>query len=166
MHLNIIDYIWLGIAILFGVYGYVRGFVNSFMSVVGLCFSFIIAILYYQRLSVWLGKTTGLNVTFSSILAFIALFIITKYVLVLAGGFLNFLAKVPGIHRLNRWIGTVFGLFEWGVISILIIYLAGYIKTPEVKSVLAESWVSHQVTLYTPDIIAATAQFIARLTQS
>ncbi|MFD0620436.1 CvpA family protein [Paenibacillus sp. GCM10027629] len=164
MHVNVIDYIWLGIAIIAGVYGYIRGFVNTFVSIFGICFSFIISILYYQRFSSWLGKTTGLNVTLSSILAFIVLFLVTKYALVIAGGFLNFIAKAPGIHRLNRWSGAIFGVFEWIVISIIIIYLAKYMKAPEMKSMLEGSWVSRQISTHMPDIIAATAQFIARIT--
>lgn len=166
MKLNILDYVWIGIAVAFCIYGYIRGFVNTFVSMIGLCFSFIIAIVYYADLSRWLEKTTGLNSTFAGILAFITLMMAAKYALVLIGGFLNFIAKAPGIHRLNRWSGALFGLFEWSIITVILIYIMRYVKTPEIKSFLAHSWVAKQVTYLMPDIIAATAQFIVYITRS
>lgn len=165
IHFNIIDYVWLGIAILCAIYGYVRGFVNSFLSMLGVCFSFIMAVLYYQKLSVWIMGQTGLNTMSSNIVSFIVIFIITKYALVLVGGFLNFLANVRGIHHLNKWIGVIFGIFEWTVISIVLIYLAHSMDMPKLNTLLATSYVSHLVSIYTPDIIVATVHFFTHLTK-
>lgn len=163
--LNALDYILLAIILIFFIYGYKRGFVYSFLSLFGVAIAFIIAILYYPYLLPWLKAKTTITQPFDSVVAFCILFAVAKLGLAIVGRMLNVVAKAPGIHRLNRWLGALLALVEAGIVIALAIYIMDAIESPRTAQWLEGSQIAGVVKEYVPDLAAATKLFMEQMSR-
>lgn len=164
MTFNTLDLIIFGVVVAACIYGYIRGFVHSLISVFGIFIAFIAAVMYYDDVAPWLQRTIRLNAAFADILAFIGLFVLAKFGLTIVGKILTVIAKAPGIHRLNRWCGALLAFVESCVLIALIVFIMRLFESPNIQTLLNGSWAAGQVVRLFPDLVAATLQFVEHIT--
>lgn len=162
LSLNGLDLIMVLLIVLLCVYGYMRGFVNSFLSIFGLLSALVVAALYAKDTSQWFQSTFHLSMLISRILAFAAIFVSAKIVLVMIGWVLNILTKAPGISQFNKISGVIFAFFEAFIIFYVLIYLLKEVRLPSLEPMLKESWMVQKITSLMPNVIS---EFLALFQQ-
>ena len=139
------------------IFGYRRGFVLQFVSLLSLFVAWLAAYLFYDDVSPVLGKLVAtevfarypnyayvaqglsLDTYILNAISFVAVFTVVKLGLGLAGHMLNLIAKVPGLNALNRWTGAALALVEAAAMAIVLIYFMTLLPVDGVQELLERS---------------------------
>lgn len=146
------------VLLIFGfLMGIRRGFVLQTLHLVGYIASFMIARLYYQKLSAHLSlwipypdlKSEGawavflnsmpLEDAFYNGIAFIVIFILAKVALQIIATMLDFVARFPLLNIVNRIGGAVLGFLEVYFIAFLFLFIAALIPMELVQDKIKDS---------------------------
>jgi len=121
-----LDYILLGIILVWAFLGFRKGFIQTLGSVVGLVFAVVLASRFYPIVAVWLGGSV-----FSKIIAFLILFGICTKLISLAfwilGKIFQVVTILPFLSTFDRFLGFILGAVEGiFILSIILYFLTKY----------------------------------------
>lgn len=122
---NWIDVTLLSVVGLFGLRGYFRGLFRELSSLVGLLAGFMIAVRYVDAVAALGRYYWNSSPLLLKGVAFVAIFFVVYFLFNLAGWLLHYSAKPLLLQTLNRLGGMAVGIGKGGVVTALIVYLAG-----------------------------------------
>ncbi|UTR11320.1 CvpA family protein [Evansella sp. LMS18] len=146
--------------------GFRRGLVLQVIHLLGLAAAFIVAYLYYQDVAhyirLWipfpqLSSDFSLlvdafrleNVYYNGI-AFAILFFAVKILMQIIGSMFDFLAHLPILNIINRWLGGILGFLEALIVIVVFLHLAALIQIALVQEILQGSSFAQMIFDYTP----------------
>ncbi|WNB93209.1 CvpA family protein [Bacillus sp. NEB1478] len=162
-----LDFI-LFIILLFGfLIGLKRGFIMQLVHLIGFVAAYIVAYLYYDdlapKLELWIPYPSSNNGSVSFLLnsisleqayynaiAFAILFFATKIILQILGSMLDFLAHLPLLHTVNRWLGGLLGFIEIYLIVFILLYVATLVPIGNFQTYYENSWIAQGMVKNTP----------------
>lgn len=151
--MELIDVILLIIIAGFGMFGFWFGVIHTLGSLLGTVAGAFIASRLFEPVTEWLVGITGWPENYASVISFIIIFIIINRIVGFAFWIIDkltsFFTSLPFIKGLNRFLGSILGLFE-GVLTIgLIIYfIERFPLSVDFMEILADSDVApHAVDL-------------------
>ncbi len=148
--------------------GLKRGLVMQIVHLVGFIAAYIVAYLYFDdlapHLKLWIpypsiGNDSPMSTILSSIsledvyyraIAFALLFFGTKIILQIVGNMLNFIADLPLLRTVNRWLGGVLGFIEVYLILFLLLYVASLIPSGSIHTAYQDSFIGQGMVENTP----------------
>ena len=124
------------ILILFGFvwFGFWNGLIHTLGGIVSLVAAVFVASRWYEVLALKFLPFLGDNFNLSRILAFIAVFMIARFIIFLIFRTVNKFFELPFLNIINKLGGAIFGLIEGGLILGLVLYFT-------TKFPLGEWWV-------------------------
>lgn len=130
------------IILLFGfLVGLKRGLILQVLHIVGFIVAFIVAAMYYDELGpkllLWIPypelpdesllasflQSLPVETAFYHAVAFVIIFIAVKIVMQIIASMLDFVASIPVINSINKWLGGIFGFIEVYLIAFIILYI-------------------------------------------
>lgn len=147
--------------------GLKRGFILQLIHLLGFVVAFIVAYMYYDKLSpkltLWVpypsfGESTikllfdngNLEDAYYRAIAFVVIFFAVKITLQIIGSMLDFVANLPILKTLNIWAGGILGLIEVYLIIFILLYIAALLPIEAVQGPLADSSVAKAIIEHTP----------------
>lgn len=133
--------ILIGLLVLGFLVGLKRGFILQFFHLVSFFVAFILAVMYYDKISphlaLWIPypdlasdsswavflRELPLENAFYNAVAFAFIFFATKVILQIIASMLDFVAELPVIHSLNKLLGAVLGFLEVYFILFIILFI-------------------------------------------
>ncbi|SDZ53729.1 Uncharacterized membrane protein, required for colicin V production [Evansella caseinilytica] len=150
--------------------GFRRGLILQLIHLLGFIVAFIVAKMYYQEVAhyirLWipfpqLSTESGLtllveafkleNVYYNGI-AFAILFFGTKIAMQIIGSLFDFLAHLPLLNMINRWLGGILGFLEGLLIIVVLLHLAALIQIDFLQEMVQNSTFAEMIFEYTPII--------------
>lgn len=155
--------------LIFGFFmGLKRGFVLQLMHLCGFIIAFIVAAIYYKKLagklSLWIpypelgdnavwavfNNTMSLENAFYNGIAFVIIFFGTKIILQIIASMLDFLARLPVLHSINKLLGSILGFVEVYLITFIILYLIALVPIASIQTRVEKSFVAKLIVEHTP----------------
>jgi len=137
-----LDYILLGIILLWALLGFKKGFLETLGSLVGIIIATLIASRFYPELSGWFGATN-----FTNIIAFVVIFGVATKIMSLVfwilGKIFKLVTILPFISTFDRFLGLILGLVG-GIftMSIVLYFLSKYPLNDWLTAQMGESVVA------------------------
>lgn len=128
--MTIFDYLVLFVLICSIVISTLRGLVKEILSLLSWIVSFVIANAYGEDLAGWLPDMVPGNVT-RLIVAFLALFIGVRLLMMLLTMAIDALIKAAGLTLADRGLGGLFGLGRGLVIVLAVVLVCGMTAIPQ-----------------------------------
>lgn len=157
------------VILIFGVFmGFKRGLILQAVHLIGFIVSFIIARLYYQKLSAHLSlwipypELTGdgawavflnsmpLETAFYNGIAFVTIFIGAKIVLQIIATMLDFVSRLPILNIANKLGGGILGFLEVYFITFILLFIAALIPMESVQNKIMTSKLAMFIIEKTP----------------
>lgn len=162
-----LDIILLIILISGFLIGLKRGFIMQLVHLIGFVAAYIVAYVYYDdlapKLELWIPYPASNNGSVSFLLdsisleqayynaiAFAILFFATKIILQILGSMLDFLAHLPLLHTVNRWLGGLLGFVEVYLIVFILLYVAALVPIETFQTYYEHSWIAQGMVKNTP----------------
>lgn len=118
----VIDFIFIGIIILFAVIGVIKGFIDNLFGKLSWILGLIFAFFFYDTVA--RNALSGLkNQIVANILAFIIIFIIVFLIVKMVQVILSKINNLPILNSLDRALGFLFGIVEGIAVVTLIIFI-------------------------------------------
>ncbi|GAB3544485.1 CvpA family protein [Noviherbaspirillum agri] len=162
--MTIFDYLVLFVLICSIVISTLRGLVKEILSLLSWIVSFVVANAYGEDLASWLPDMVPGNVT-RLIVAFLALFIGVRLLMMLLTMAIDALIKAAGLTLADRGLGGLFGLGRGVVIVLAVVLVCGMTAIPQqpfwkeaLLSPLAET-AARTVKPFLPGDVARHVQF-------
>jgi uncharacterized membrane protein required for colicin V production len=148
--------------------GLKRGFIMQLIHLIGFIAAYIVAYLYYDdlapKIKLWVpypsasGDTAvsfllnsiSLEEAYYNAIAFAILFFATKIILQILGSMLDFLAHLPILHSVNRWLGGLLGFVEIYLIVFILLYVATLVPIEAFQAYYENSWIAQGMVENTP----------------
>lgn len=145
-----------------------RGLIFQVVHLTGFIAAFVVAYLYFDeiapRLRLWIPypaihSDTNLTFLMNSLnledayyrgIAFGMLFFGTKILLHIVGSMLDFLADLPLLKTVNRWLGGAFGFIEVYLIMFLFLYFAALVPVGFIQQAVSDSGLAQTIVHDTP----------------
>lgn len=145
-----------------------RGLILEVVHLTGFIAAFVVAYMYYDniapRLRLWIpypASTSESNLAFMMdalsleeayyrAIAFAALFFGTKILMQILGSMLDFLADLPLLRTVNKWMGGALGFVEVYLIVFLFLYFAALVPTEFVQQSMTNSFLAQAIVEHTP----------------
>jgi len=158
----------LGLLIFGLLMGLKRGLILQSVHLFGFIISFIIAVIYYDRLSphlsLWIPypelsgdsswaaflQSLPLETGFYNGIAFVVVFFAAKIVLQILASMIDFIAELPLLNSVNRILGAVLGFFEVYLILFVLLYILALIPLELIQSALDQSSLAQAIVEKTP----------------
>jgi len=154
---NVLD--WSILVLIAGglVLGYARGLISQLVSIAGLFIALYVAVRFYEPVATyllqWLSLSSfsgydkyeflvkGLNLEryIANALSFALLFFLVKLALGIGGRMLNLIARLPGLHTVNRVTGALLGAIEAFVIAAVAVHIMTILPSDYVQDRLGQS---------------------------
>ncbi|MBU9721187.1 MULTISPECIES: CvpA family protein [Bacillaceae] len=150
--------------------GFRRGLILQLIHLLGFVVAFYVAYSYYQEVAhyirLWipfpqLSEDSGLTLLVDAFgvervyyngIAFAILFFGTKIIMQVLGSLFDFLAHLPILNMINRWLGGILGFIEGLLIIVIVLHLAALIQIGIIQEVLQHSSFAQMIFDYTPVI--------------
>ncbi|MBL7053898.1 CvpA family protein [Patescibacteria group bacterium] len=112
--------------ILFGFvwFGFWNGFIQTIGGIISLIVAVFVASRWYDVIALQILPWLGDNFNLARLLAFIAVFILARFILFLIFKAINKFFELPILKFFNRLAGAAFGLIEGGLIIGLLLYFS------------------------------------------
>ncbi len=135
---------------------------------IGFIAAFILAALYYDklapRLALWIPypelensgawadflESLPLEGAFYNAIAFAIIFFATKIILQIIASMLDFVAELPILHAVNRWLGAVLGFAEVYLLIFIVLYILALTPVSEIQAWINQSAVALFIVEHTP----------------
>jgi len=145
-----------------------RGLILQIVHLTGFMAAYVIAYMYYDdlapKIKLWIPfpTTTSTNAFFSILdhtslemayyraISFILLFIAVKIIWQILGSMLDFLADLPILRTINRWLGALFGFTEIYLIMFLLLYIGALFPYGGIEKAIDQSYIAHVMIEDTP----------------
>ncbi|NLZ77703.1 MAG: CvpA family protein [Spirochaetales bacterium] len=151
---NIVDIIVFVLMIVGGISGAFVGFAQTFTRRGGYLIGFLTALLLTRRVQPFLADTLGLNVFFSSLLAFVLLFVIGYALIRIFGSMLENAFEAIGLKGVDAFLGFAWGVCEMVIVSAFILFFLESTALKELAPYLGESrFVQSFVHRFMPDAV-------------
>lgn len=140
------------IILFFGfIIGLRRGFILQVFHMIGFIVSFIVATMYYsklsERLSLWIPypelsdenlwavflQSLPLETAFYNAISFAVIFFAVKIALQILASMLDFVAELPIINSVNRLLGALLGFIEVYLILFIVLYILALTPIPNIQ---------------------------------
>ena len=164
--MSLADIIVLGVVIFFAFYGLKRGALRTLYSILRIYFSFIITILFYEKLALLLQANTGITSAVALIVSFTSLFCMLAIIVWLTGVLVRKrIANPPQTdNTLSRIGGIVLGVLESVLLmSIIIMAIDFYPAENKARSPLEDTLSYKVIKNIAPSIESFTTGPIERL---
>lgn len=157
------------IVLLFGfLMGLKRGFILQAFHLTGFIVAFIIAAIYYdnlaEKLSLWIPypdlsgdsswavflQSQSMENAFYNAISFAIIFFAVKIILQIIASMLDFVAKLPVLHSVNRLLGAVLGFLEVYLILFVIVYILALVPMENVQTWIDHSSIAKWMVEHTP----------------
>ncbi|GAA5416286.1 hypothetical protein Pryu01_01320 [Paraliobacillus ryukyuensis] len=163
-----ISFLLLAILLLGILRGLKRGFILQVFHLIGFIVAFIVAALYYDKLSehlpMWIPypelpegeswavflDTLPLEAAFYNAIAFAILFFGVKIILSIISSMLDFVAELPILHSVNGILGAVLGFIEAYFVLFVFLYIAALLPLGMVQQAIGNSSVAQFIIEHTP----------------
>ncbi|ADU31422.1 CvpA family protein [Evansella cellulosilytica] len=150
--------------------GFRRGLILQLVHLLGFFVAFFVAYLYYQDVAhyirLWipfpqlpsestftlLVESFGAETVYYNGIAFAILFFATKIVMHIVGSLFDFLAHLPILNMINRWLGGILGFIEGLLIIVVLLHLAALIQIEFIQQIIQTSSFAEMIFEYTPVI--------------
>jgi membrane protein required for colicin V production len=145
--MTLVDWLIIGIILLFSITGYMRGFVATVVSWVGTILAIFISLHFFKPLGDWLSNIFGWSggavhfLVFA--LAFILLFIGVELLFKLINRALRIITELPVISFANRILGLLFGVIQGVLVAVILLFViskfpvSAYLTSSVDNSILA-----------------------------
>lgn len=124
------DYTVIAITILSALLGWWRGVVYEVLSLLGWIVAYLVARLFASSAAPYMPDALVTEATRTAA-AFVALFVVTLIAAGIVAGLLSKLVKWVGLVRLDRSLGTLFGMLRGVLVVLVLILLAGLTSLPQ-----------------------------------
>src|SRR5690625_2262669 len=157
------------IILIFGFFmGLKRGFILQLIHLVGFVISFIVASLYFRKLSshlaLWIPypdlgddkvwavflNSMPLENAFYNAIAFAIIFFATKIILQIIASMLDFVANLPLLRPVNKLLGAVLGFLEVYFIAFIILFILALLPVETVQVKIKSSYLATLIVEHTP----------------
>src|SRR5690625_5061162 len=157
------------IILIFGFFmGLKRGFILQLIHLVGFVISFIVASLYFRKLSshlaLWIPypelsddkvwavflNSMPLENAFYNAIAFAIIFFVTKIVLQVIATMLDFVARLPVIRSVNKGLGAILGFMEVYLITFILLYISALLPVEKGQLKIQSSRLATFMIEHTP----------------
>lgn len=157
------------VLLLFGILiGLKRGFILQAFHLVGFIVSFVIATLYYDKLSpklsLWIPypelssdsswaiflQSLPLEAAFYNAISFAVIFFAAKFILQIIASMLDFVAELPILSMFNRLFGAILGFLEVYLILFVILFILALTPVDNIQSWIDSSFVAKGMIEHTP----------------
>ncbi|MDQ0256445.1 putative membrane protein required for colicin V production [Evansella vedderi] len=150
--------------------GFRRGIILQLIHLLGFVVAFIVAYLYYQDVAhyirLWipfpqLSSDSGLTLLVEAFsfervyyngIAFAILFFATKIIMQIVGSLFDFLAHLPILNMINRWLGGILGFIEGLLVIVVLLHLGALIQIEFIQEHIQNSSFAQMIFEYTPII--------------
>nr|AGS52309.1 putative Colicin V production protein, cvpA-like (dedE protein) (Pur regulon 18 kDa protein) [uncultured bacterium contig00061] len=141
MGVAVIDFVLIGIIIIFTLRCAVRGFVSELLSVAALVFGLLLAIFFFRAGAVIVRRLFMPDVrVFPEIISFIAIFLIVYIVVKILELILKSIIDGIRLGGLDRLLGFAFGLAEGIIVVCLLLFLINIQPFVDPEFILGESF--------------------------
>ncbi|GGE42280.1 membrane protein [Pullulanibacillus camelliae] len=144
-----------------------RGLILQLIHLTGFIAAYVIAFIYYKKfapvLKLWIPfPDTGSNAFFSTLshsslemafyraIAFVIIFVAVKILWQIVGSMLDFLADLPILRTVNRWLGAVFGFAEVYLVLFILLFIGALAPYMGIDQMIDHSYVAHLIIDNTP----------------
>lgn len=157
------------VLLLFGfIIGLKRGFILQIFHMIGFIASFIIAVIYYKKLSPYLAmwipypdftgegamalflNSLPLESAFYNAVSFVLIFFAVKIVLQIIASMLDFVSFIPILSSLNRIGGAVLGFLEVYLYIFILLYILALTPLSKIQSLIEQSSLAKLIIEKTP----------------
>lgn len=163
-----VNIILIGLLIFGFLMGLKRGFILQTFHLLGYIASFIVAVLYYDKLvphlKFWIPypeisdpsslvaflQALPLETGFYNAVAFAIIFFITKIVLQIIASMLDFVAELPVLSWFNSIFGAVLGFLEVYLILFIILFILILLPVASIQTWLGDSSIALYMIESTP----------------
>jgi len=165
-----LDLIILAVLLAGIITGAKRGFIVQMMHIVSFIVALIVAYIYYkplaQKFVFWIpypGVTDSgslgvvidsldLDSTFYRVIAFAVIFFAVKISLQIIASIFDFIAYLPVLNTLNRWLGALFGMIENYLIMFILLYILALLPVDFIQGLISKSLISGLILEHSPII--------------
>lgn len=145
--MTLVDWLIIGIILLFSITGYMRGLVATVVSWVGTLLAIFISFRFFKPLGDWLSNLFGWSsgpvhfIVFA--IAFILLFVGVGLLFKLINRVLRIITELPVISFANRILGLLFGVVQGILVSMVLLFVmskfpvSAYLTSATNSSILA-----------------------------
>jgi uncharacterized membrane protein required for colicin V production len=127
--MNIVDYILIGVLVIFFWRGFARGFIGTLAWLAGLIIGTWLAGMFYITVGVWLDQWIH-NQSLSATVSFIGLLVLSMALVGLVFAVVNKMFNlIPVVGFINRFLGGLLGLVEAILLAGLIFWFVGLIPS-------------------------------------
>lgn len=148
--------------------GFRRGIILQVIHLLGFVAAFVVAYLYYQEVAhyirLWIpfpqlsGDSSiellvdafGFERVYYNGIAFAILFFSTKVIMQIIGSLFDFLAHLPILNMINRWLGGFLGFIEGLLIIVVLLHLGALIQIEIIQVTIQNSSFAQMIFDYTP----------------
>jgi len=134
-----------------------RGLVLQVVGLTGFIIALAVAYLYSNALAPYLNwipspaSTSGVTEAFYyQAIAFVLLFIGVRILWSILGSSLDFLASLPLLNIVNRWLGGAFGIVKVYVAIFLLLNLVAFVPHAAAQQTVSESTLAQTIVQDTP----------------
>jgi uncharacterized membrane protein required for colicin V production len=145
-----------------------RGFIVQIMHFVGFFIALIVAYINYKKLAdvfvYWvpypgfsenapsiLGlDNIDVDQTFYRALAFVVIFFIVKIVFQILASMFNFIAYLPVLNTMNRFLGMILGFVEFYILLFIALYILALVPLAQIQSLMSGSIFAGLIVEHTP----------------
>lgn len=145
-----------------------RGFILQLIHLSGFIIAYVAAFMYYDdlapKLKLWIPYPSSadqnsffsflnhmdLETTYYRAIAFVIIFIAIKIVMHIIGSMLDFLADLPILRTVNRWLGGVLGFVEIYLVIFILLYLGALTPFMGLGKAIDGSSAAHFIIENTP----------------
>ncbi|GAA0429182.1 CvpA family protein [Lentibacillus halophilus] len=163
-----VDFILIALLVFGFFMGLKRGFILQAFHLIGFIAAFILAALYYDKLAPKLTlfipypdlenggewadflQSVPLEGTFYNAIAFAVIFFATKMLLQIVASMLDFVAELPILHAVNRWLGAVLGFAEIYLLIFIVLYILALAPVQQIQTWINDSSVALIILENTP----------------
>lgn len=162
------------IVLIFGLLmGIRRGFVLQLVHLTGFIISFVIASIYYKKLSTHLSlwipypdlgndslwaiflSSMPLETAFYNAISFAIIFFAVKIVLQIIATMLDFVANFPVLRKINKLLGALLGFVEVYVITFIVLFIMALLPIEAVQLKIEQSFLAKLIIEHTPILSSA-----------
>lgn len=148
--------------------GLKRGFVMQVFHLINYIISFIIAVIYYDKLSeklaLWIPypelssdtswalflQTLPLENAFYNAVSFAIIFFTVKIILHIIASMLDFIAEMPILRSVNKLFGAGLGFLEMYLILFILLFILALTPLSSIQDWIEHSFVAKLMIEYTP----------------
>lgn len=144
-----------------------RGLVLQVVHLTGFIIALVVAYLYFDNLAphlkLWIPYPNFVEGSASIVLnalnveeiyyrgiAFAILFFGTKIAMHILGSMLDFLAELPILRTINRWLGGMLGFLEIYLLVFLVLYIAAIVPVESIQGAFDQSFIAQGIVKHTP----------------